>query len=349
MRNAVNVRVERAIVHILDHRHNNLTLSDLELRLTPDERLQEYFDAQVVNALADGEAHAANFAQGGQEKTKEICIDLVDGRGGFVKCSKELAQRLYDAVGSDKRIAPGNLIVCLCSASNLTKPFLALLKIDPSQVLVTRVSKSEGRRAVTFDIRGDVLPTVRERLQKAALVRHPRTRVEYDLLLLDRQVKGAAADFFAKTFLNARPALDARSRTDRFYMSVQSAYNALRPTLDAEQSEDLLTQLDAALEVKRLNTDVWVQALDLPEEAKSVIRTNLDEQLPDREFDVDTAYASQQLVKKRRFRGDYNTLFEVEADHYATVVKQSKEFTRRDGTPVTQLTLEIPNLRLVKK
>src|SRR5574342_226392 len=70
-----------------------------------------------------------------------------------------------------------------------------LIKIDPSEVLVQKIEKDRrGRRVVNFDIRGDAMPTAREKLQKAALILPKRRGAEYDMLLLDRQVAKVAAD-----------------------------------------------------------------------------------------------------------------------------------------------------------
>lgn len=54
---------------------------------------------------------------------------------------------------------------------------------------------------VKFEVHENGLPTTREKLHKAALI-----KPDYDLLLLDRQVSAMAASFFAQKFLGAVPA-----------------------------------------------------------------------------------------------------------------------------------------------
>jgi len=358
MRDAMDVHVERAIVHIVNHRQQRLVLSEAELSLQSGSEFQKYLDDQVKNALGDSGTSAAKFVPEGDGTTASLCHGILRDTEQLLDSSQKLAQCLFNAMRTDRRITPGSLVVCLYTASNYKAKFLALIKIDPSDVLVQKVEKDRrGRRIVSFDIRGDAMPTARERLQKAALIQPKRRGADYDLLLLDRQVAKVAANFFAKDFLNAAPALDTYARTERFYIGTQIAYNRLtqpsekgQPVLTPEQADVLLQQIDVALQTQTLNTNEWVANLDLPAEAKQVITEEVVNQLPvDRQFNMDTEYAQKKLVKKYRFRGDYGVLIEVEADYYKTVVTSRKDIKRPDKTVVTQLTLEVPSLRWVKK
>jgi hypothetical protein len=359
MRDALDVHVERAIVHILNHRQQKLVFSEADLPLQSEPEFQKYLDDQVKNALGDSETRAARFVPEGDGTTASLCYATLRNKEQLLDSSQQLAQRLFHAMGTDGRITPGSLIVCLYTATNYrARSFLALIKIDPSDALVQKIEKDRrGRRIVGFDIRTDVMPTAREKLQKAALIQPKRKENDYDLLLLDRQVAKAAANFFAKDFLNAAPVLDACARTERFYIGAQIAYNRLaqppregQPVLTPEQADVLLEQIEAALKAKTLDVDTWPANLDLPDEAKRVIAEEIERRLPtDRQFNIDAEYAQKKLVNKYRFRGDYGVLIEVEADHYKTVVTSRKDIERPDKTVVTQLTLEVPNLRWVKR
>src|SRR5262249_48912354 len=129
----------------------------------------------------------------------------------FIDASQRLAQQLFLVM--DKRITPGSLAVCLYDATNYPGlHFLALLKIDPSETFVQRIGQdSAGKRIVSLDLRDDVMPTTREKLHKAALLKPKDAQESYDLLLLDRQV-APAADFFARRFLGVELAMDAQKR-----------------------------------------------------------------------------------------------------------------------------------------
>lgn len=360
MRDAIGVHVERAIVHVVDHhQQQQAILSDVELSLDAPPKLQAYFDAQIANALADPAATAAKFRPEGETATADLCYGILSDEEQLLPNSQRLAERLFATMSADRRIVAGSLVVCLYSATNYRgKKFLGLIKIDPSEVFVQKISTDrQRRRVISFEVRDDALPTAREKLQKAAIVQPRRRGLEYELLLLDRQVAKVAANFFASGFLNATPALDAQARTDKFYTAAQIAYNRLvqpaiagQPRLTSEQAEVLRQGTDAALQWQTLNVDAWVDNLDLPADAKEVLHEEIGSSLPaDREFSLDTNYAREKLVKKMRFRGDYGVLFEIESAHYGDVVKGDDDLEQPDGSIVKRLVLEIPGLKWVKR
>ncbi len=360
MRDAIGVQVERAIIHIVDHhKRDKLVLSEAELSLQAEPRLQGYLNAQVTNALSDGAACGAKFDSEGDGAVATLCQGILRDPTRFVSSSQKLAERLLAAMGVDKRIASGSLVVCLYSASNYQgKSFLGLMKIDPSEVFLQRIGTDpKGHRIVRFDIRANAMPTARERLQKAALIKPRQKGADYDLLLLDRQVAKVAADFFAKGFLSATPVLDAQARTESFYIATQSAYNQLtqppeagQPRLTPEQADDLLQQIDDALRVQTLDTEAWIDNLDLPDEAKEVIDSQVRRQLPtDRQFSIDSGYAQRELMKKVRFRGDYGVVIEMDADRRDDVIKEKTEIPQQDGKTITRFVLEVPNVRWVRR
>lgn len=360
MRDLTDIHVERVVVHIVDHhKWKEPVLSQAELALDKEPRLQNYFDAQVNNVLHDSATSSAVFAAKGRSAVADLCYAILLDPKHLIASSQQLAGHLFNAMGTSQRIAPGSLAVALFTASNYrNKLFLGLIKIDPSEVLVQKIEKdARGRRVVNFDVRGDAMPTAREKLQKAALILPKRRGAEYDMLLLDRQVAKVAADFFAKAFLNVTPVLDARALTERFYIGVQSAYNELtqppqegQPRLTVEQADVFRQQIDSALQTQSLEIDDWVSNLNLPAETKPLIAKHIATQIPaDRQFGIDTAYAEEKLTKKYRFRGDYGVLIEVEAAHHDDVIKAKEELPQPDGKLITRLVLEVPGLRWVKK
>ena len=209
MRDATGITVNRAIVHIVDHRTGSEpVLSEAEIPLDAHQKLQEYFRDQITNVLHDPPTCAAKFTPGSAHGTSTYCYQILasptDG-ACFIDSSQRLAQQLFLVM--DKRITPGSLAVCIYDATNYPGlHFLALLKIDPSETFVQRIGQdSAGKRIVSFDLRDDVIPTTREKLHKAALLKPKDVQESYDLLLLDRQVV-PAADFLPSDFwaLNSR-------------------------------------------------------------------------------------------------------------------------------------------------
>jgi 37-kD nucleoid-associated bacterial protein len=360
VRKAVDPTVQHAVVHILDHRvQDGLTLSDEELDFDGNEPLRKYFSDQVSKALKDAQTGAACFSPDGEQDVIRECRRILDDGTQLVPSSKILARQLFTAMRVDRRIKPGSLAVCLYTASNYPKKiFLALIKLDPMKVFVQKVEPRNGKKVVSYEQRGNVMPTKGEKLQKAAIIPPVGTSKNFDLLLLDRQVVSLAADFFADTFLNTYPALDPTEATENLFYAVQDAYNRLviappaHPAhISPEEADALQQHIQTALQTPVVNLDEWVAALPLKEEAKVVITEEISNRLPGQgQVLIDQQHAHDKLLKKKRFRGGHGVVFEVEFDHYDDVVKKPViEKTLPNGKVVTVMTIEVPELQWVRK
>lgn len=350
MREIGDVQISRGIVHIVDHHQSSPVLSDVELELAGAAKLVAYFAAQVRNALSDTAAGAADFKAAGSG-AGGLCNAILAGAGPdqFVPRSRQLAELLFQAMGNDQRISAGSLAVCMYSGSNVPgESFLALLKIDPSEMLVqTTQPLGKGLKLVTFDVVENVMPTAKERLQKAALVRQ-HGKGEYDLLLLDRQTEKLAATFFADAFLGAQQKLDEVQHTRALYLGLQAASTQMinSGVLPRERAEWFRREIDSAVTRTSFDLPEWLQELRLPEAAPDVIREELGKRLgPDQAFSLSDE-VGRQLAEKRRVRGDFGVLLEVESAHYDEVVKDAKEL--EDGR-LLRLTLEIRNPKWGRK
>jgi hypothetical protein len=242
-------------------------------------------------------------------------------------------------MAKDGRISAGDLAVCTYRATNHPNLpyYLALLKIDPTEVLRHKtVENDEGQRYVDFEFTTDVLPTARERLQKCAFIQPLAPRLEYDMMLLDRQTGPGKVDrlaqFFIDDFMGADPALDPEQRTKRFYMSAMSAQNRLRLELSPAQDETLRTAIEQAVTSTTVNVDTWIASLPLAESQKAQIDQVISENLPDREFETAPEYTERSL-RRRVFRGDHKLRVSVLTDEYSQVIRSVERETPPDAPP----------------
>lgn len=356
MRDATDVRVDRAIVHLINHRKQDLVHSEAELTLDGNEKLRSYFTDQVKNALTDTQTGSAKFSSDGEQAAIRESYKILSGPRYFVPSSQELATLLFTAMGTDARIKPASLAVCLYSASNYPMRFLGLIKIDPTEALIEKVETQNGKKIVNFEVRSDVMPTAREKLQKAALIKPKDTDSTFDLLLLDRQVAVTAANFFAYKFLNTIPTLDLQKSAKDFLVKTQIALEELLEApegapkhINAQQADHYQQAVEVAFQGGAIEIDPWVKSLPLPEAAKVVVQEQIRKKFPQEgTILVDSDYVQQTLLKKRRFRGDYGVLFEVDVDHYDDVVREKKNIRLKDGTELTRLVIEVPGLQWIR-
>jgi 37-kD nucleoid-associated bacterial protein len=356
MRDAKDVRVERAIVHIVNHRDNKEpTLSEAELPLRGHGPLRKYFSQQVQNALVDVWTGAVSFSSDGTQTAIQECFRILNDGRRLVPSSQELARLLFAAMKTHGRVVPGSLAVCLYKASNYPGTrFLALIKIDPGRGLVQTIDEQDGKRIVSFERVRNVMPSAREKLHKAALIPPKGSQKKFDLLLLDRQTKAIAAEFFADTFLNTITTTHPRATTEDVYSVMQNVHNDLvspptpdKTPLTPEEAYEVQQQIHATL-LSGNHVDLERFPEKLPEAAQAPMSQALKEAFPEsKRLPIDRNRA-REILKKTRFRGDFGVMFEVESEHYKTVVKEENRFTR-DGQEITSLLLEVPRLRWVKQ
>jgi hypothetical protein len=323
MRDAINVQIQEMIIHILDPRGQGIVLSDVVLPLIGNQELMDYFTRHIQGALSETTTNAARFRNINPVQPSGICRALLSGQINLVNGSQSLAQALHRILENDQRISPADLGVCLYEADNYPeRRFLAILKIDPSQVFRHVVRQVDGHQYVSFEAERKAFTN--ERLQKSAFIqplepRHP----DFDMLLMDRQVRGLnegrIARFFSQTFLDAEEAFDPRKYTDWLHDSLVQAQNSIRSRLTPQQADDLETRIHQVVTSRRVNLDTWVNGLPLPDEIKQEIDKIIRKKIPDREFDLDPGF-SETLVSKIRYRGDYGFKVEVPAVHQREII-----------------------------
>ena len=356
MRDAKDLTVAHAIVHRINHIKQDLTLSDDELALAANPKLRDYFSDQVANALNDGQASSARFNKNGDQAAFTEIQKILNHKKDFIGSSRTLAQLLMQAMGRDARIKPEdtNIAICLFNASNYKGAnFLAVIKIDPHEALVEKVVMQKGKQVVTFEVLSDVMPTKEMKLRKAALIPPVGTVKDLDLLLLDRQVAAVAANFFAVTFLNTLEVLDPAKSVRNFVFVAEKARKILVNTpvdspahIGPKESDAYVRHIEAAIMQPSVDREKFVKQSPLPPAAQKVVQEHLQKEFPqDKRIKLDRQYAQEHLTKKKRYRGDNGFLLEVEADYYDEIVKTMKhDPPRPDGTIITRVTLEIPNL-----
>ncbi|MBW4696319.1 MAG: nucleoid-associated protein [Aphanocapsa lilacina HA4352-LM1] len=342
MRYPGEVRVQQLVIHVVDPHRDNVVFSERDVPLDGADRLVEYFGHHIRNSLQDPVAGAGRFEADNSCPTFALCramlhegLDLIGGSG-------KLAGQLAEIIRRNRSISPGVLVAGFYTDSGRPEVprFLALLKMDPSQVFrhVVEREAATGRRYVRLALESDVLPSEREKLQKCAFVQPLEPRhAEYDMLLLDRQTRVPTevpvAKFFVEGLLGAKLALDARGRTDRLFKGLMGAYNDLKSILPPGQGEQLRQAVDAAVRQSTIDLEDWLESLPLAEEhRRSIDRHLAGQHLNERTFDIDRTYG-RSLLKKRVFRGDHSLRVEVSADpDKAQQVIQSTERIEIPGT-----------------
>ena len=351
MRDAVNITIEEIIIDILDPQGQGLILSNVPLPLEGDQALVDYFTSHIETTLRDSSIKAASFKNINPEQPSGFCQAILSKETPITEGSQKLAEALYGIMDGDRRITAGDLAVVLFSAENYPySRFLAIIKIDPSQIF-RHVIREDRRGNVYVSFEPETMAFTNERLQKCAIVqplnpRHP----EYDMLLLDRQTsleERSIARFFTESFLDAEEAFDPRKYSERFYRGVVAAQNRVKDLLTPEDEAVLDEHIRSAVSSPRVNCDVWLEDLPLPEQVVLQIDESISEYVPERQFNLDTGL-SKRLARWIKVRGDHGFRLDVPAENYWTIVVSEELISDDpDRAPYHRIVIETEDWRRV--
>ncbi len=316
MRNYSDVQVQRGAIHVVAPKDGRLRLSEATLDL--GDGVDEFLAGHVERGLSDRKATAAKFIVFGDDRVSGLCSQILASEARFVQRSGRIAKLLYGATQGDERVSDGTFAVLLCASAN--EPFLAMLKLDPSNQYRTVEDDDErGRARNRFELEPGILPSVRERILKAAFVRSVGG-AEFDMLLVDRQRPGEVVSrFFIQDFLGAEPAFDAKDRTTAVYRALTNVKNEIAHELEPVVLERLDRYIKGQVAGDHLNVDEMIAGLPVAQPIKEKFDEQISAALPDRDFDIDSATAVS-LLKQRRFTGDNGMRVNVPAEFFDDMV-----------------------------
>ncbi len=334
MRNIKKVQIDEMFVHILDNRKPELIPSDFPIQFGGNQALMDYFTGHISSSLSDTSAKAARFKNINPNEASGICEEILSGKTTLAAGSKCLAQLLFDIIKKDQRISPADMAVCLYKdADEPNESYLAILKIDPSEVFQHVITRKNRKVSITYQVNNDAL--TKEKLQKCAFIQtlDPRNP-EFDMLLLDRQTvathDGIIAQFFAERFLGAVNAFDATKRTLVFYKTVMDAFNKLRVDLSPEVSQDLDQRLTTAIGGRSINVSNWLNDLPVEDNVREDLREQIHEKITDLEFQTDPQIGGK-FASRLIYQGDYGFKLTIPAGHFDDLIQPIRKIKTPEG------------------
>lgn len=351
MRSAKDILVKEMIAHHIDPRRQagsmGTVFSQVSLEIDEDDDLTALISAHVEHSLDDPALRSATLVGTSGGVYGSLSAGLT--ADGLVRGSADIARALHELTRNDGRIAAGALVFAICEArSHRGRNFLAILKLDPGSAFrPIRKVDPDHHVYVGFARVDNVIPTSRERLQKAAIF-DPGGDVRF--YVLDRQRPGTEepADFFVRDLFGAELIADSRSWTKGLYACTRRELDAmlgdqLIGDFEYQESLDLVV---GALAGATINVEDLVDRLNLSGPARSRLRAALRQELPDQEFSVDRE-TSREIRQRRSWRTSDGVRLAIPEDVYRDVVEEwTPEYKHpRRSTTVTRIVLLLENLR----
>lgn len=343
MRDYHDITIGRVALHVVAPRAGKLETTDEELDLPLPDEITDFFAGHVQRGLHDSQARAARFIVPGPDRAQGAVDLILASSDALVTSSGHLASLLYQASKDDERVSDATLAVAVCTAldrADSEQSFVALVKLDPSSQFRTRSKERNGRRKITLERETGILPSVNERLQKAAFIRPDTESGEFRMLLVDRQrERDVVSEFFVSKFLGAELVLDTRKRSEILWRELHNARNAIQESLTAEQLTTLEGYIWGATLGTAVNLDTFEDHLPIDDDdARATFVAHVDAALPDREFALDQDLMNR-VHRRRTFEGDNGLRVSLSSEYFTDMVDVDDDPNRRGGTIVTIRTM----------
>lgn len=358
------VRIERLILHHLDHRAGQCDLVDALATL--DETGARFFASHVAAAAERADWHARFRAD--DDAVPAQLSALLGADEQFVAASRALAERLYRYMCERSgNIAPGDFVAIayhlgdhIGDIGDAPERHVALLKMDPDQQrLIRRFTRHGAGWQVAISLADNLLPEAKS-LQKCALISRDASvagaaDAGFRVRLLDTQAgprSDGVAAFFYRDFLAASLMASARRQTRLFLTETN---NWLTQHGVAFEPRELLTFFAArrqalAGELVRLRDFTAVALPAHPDLADDLTQRLIASVLDDPDlrgehpfFPVDRA-AAKSYLEKVTLELDGGMRLTMSAARFAELALVAEE---RTGEGKLRLTLESLALREV--
>lgn len=200
----MEIRIRKAILHILDSTVGVPVLSEKELDLNFE--IETFLEKHLVKVLEDDGTKDAYFYEG-PNRIRELCENVTQP-DEFVPVSTEIANSLYQLMVSHAEIPPADLICCWFEADGT--PYYGVLKLNYKSNFIHYVQAEDDLNAVTLIQQRTVLPSENQRLEECFLV----NLTDFNIKLIEKEyeIDGDKEYYLSKRFLNCHFDLSAREK-----------------------------------------------------------------------------------------------------------------------------------------
>lgn len=208
-----NIRIKKAIVHIMDSTIGMPVLSDTELEYGSE--FADFVKEHIAKISSGDDAKECRFYQQ-ESEIYHILEQYADDF--FVDISKDIASFLYEIMNSNIDIPPADLVVARFQYEEAE--YLALLKMNYKSLYTHRtMAKDEGN--INEIIRHkSILPSESQRLTEAAIIRLDDLAVW--VVEKKYEVNGEKTNYFSFLFLKCSSHLSHKSKLSIVTRAVES-------------------------------------------------------------------------------------------------------------------------------
>lgn len=198
-----NIRIRKAIVHIMDSTIGMPVLSDMELEYGSE--FADFMKEHIAKISSGDDAKECRFYE---EESEVYHILEQYSDDSFVDISKDIAQFLYEIMNSNIDIPAADLVIVRFQYDD--EEYLALLKMNYKSLYTHRTMTVSDGNSNEIIRHKSILPSESQRLSEAAIIRLDDLAVW--VIEKKYEVNGEKTDYFSFLFLKCSSHLSHKSK-----------------------------------------------------------------------------------------------------------------------------------------
>ena len=264
-----DIRIEKAVMHILDNKRNNFQCTDFELDL--DDKIKVLFSKHIDNSQRHDNRKWATF-NNDVNVVKDSCIKILNEGNNtelFINESKIIAKQLYDSM--KKNASPANLVVCKYTRDGIKE--IAILKLDFSSNYKTSTININGKTKISVEVI-ETLPGKNDKLQKCVFINEyilNENSENHYMMILDKQesTEKEVSGYFSGDFLHCTLINTDLTNTKNFIQEM----NKILSEVYIHNQENVISSHKNMWTILKNNGN---KDISIPEIVRSIVETEDD-------------------------------------------------------------------------
>lgn len=298
MREDIDIKLKRLIVHILDLNMEMPILSDEEHPL--DVEIVEFIENHLFKIFSDDGLRSASFKEE-DNRLKELFEGLLNDEENYIKYTSEVATMLYEVIIHYPDIPSADLVCTLFDVDGI--PYFGILKFNYKTSYIHYVNMNDDKKMNSIIKQKTALPGDTQRVDECIIV----NLNDYSMKVSERkyEINGEEKYYLSSMFLDSVTQMSTKEKVKVFKKAVEN-FGKKHLKDDVEAAGNFAAAVTECIERN--------EVIDIPMIAENTLRKSPEKKqefiehiertgIEEKEIEIDRETANK-IFKKHKLKTD---------------------------------------------
>lgn len=214
MKEELDIKLKRLIIHILDLNMEMPILSDEEHPLEPE--IVDFIEGHLDKVLCDDSLRSANFKE--DSRLKDLFRDILNDEENYIKYTSEVAEMLYNVIIHYPDIPSADLACCLFEAEGMQ--YFGILKFNYKVSYIHYVNMNEDKKINSIIKQKTALPGDTQKVDECIIV----NLEDYSMKVIEKkyEINGEERYYLSSMFLDSVCEMSKKEKAQVFKKAVEN-------------------------------------------------------------------------------------------------------------------------------